>query len=61
MIVLDAIEAVIDFLTLRSLWKKKPEAIERAMSEAYAQSDESKKLDELSRVASNSAPENRKK
>jgi len=54
--ILEAIEAVIDFVTLRSVWKKKPGEIETGMKQAYAESKEAKQLDTLARAAEKKEP-----
>lgn len=52
--ILEAIDAIIGALTLRKLWKKKPDAVEAAMREAQAQTDEAKKLAALQKAVEDS-------
>ena len=49
--ILEVIEVVIDFVTLRSVWKKKPAEVESAMKQAYSESKEAKQLDALAAAA----------
>lgn len=52
--ILEAIDAIIGVITLRKLWKKKPDAVEAAMREAQAQTDEAKKLAALQKAVEDS-------
>lgn len=52
--ILEAIEAVIDFVTLRSVRKKKPAEIESGMKLAYAESKEARQVDALAKAAEKS-------
>ena len=54
--ILETIEAVIDFITLRRLWKKNPAVIESEMKSAYAESTEAKQLDALAIAAGKKEP-----
>jgi hypothetical protein len=47
MILLDAIDFIIGFFTLRWLLKKGPEAVESGLKQSYAESAEAKKMDAL--------------
>ncbi len=54
--IFEAIGAVIDFVTLRSVWKKRPGEIEAGMKQAYAESEEAKQLDALAGFAQKKEP-----
>jgi hypothetical protein len=54
MILLDAIDFIIGFFTLRWLFKKGPEAVEVGLKQSYAESAEAKKLDALAHAAEES-------